>query len=294
MKKIVNIRTILSLTLMLALGSCVFQYDQEVEAPISPDGYTVATFETDFSGSTVTEGDTINYTITISYPLDVDLTFTVMLQDGTASEADYAFEEATIPAYTTTTELQIVFVVDNIPEVAVTAQLEIGIDDLARQYMLNPSTANPVLDLTIENYNSPAGLTIAYGWEDENNDIDLFSLLDDVDGIYPDYDNGDGQVSWDAAASSDNPEIMLSFLADPPGTYLIGIDPYHVEGATINYTFSIGYPDQTVEFYPGVFVMDEIDSYTPLYFDVWDMYVYHLMDVELMNDGTFNVTHLNE
>lgn len=292
MKKLFNIRTILSLALMLALGSC--QYDQEVEDPISPDDYTVATFETDFSGNTVTEGDTINYTITLSKPIDVDLEFVVMMNDGTANEADYTFTETIIPAYATQAEMMIVFVQDNIPELAATATLEVGVDYLGTKYLLNPSTVNPVLDLTIENFNHPAGLTIAYGWEDEHNDIDLFSLFDDVDGIYPDYDNGDGQVSWDAAASSDNPEIMLSSSADPPGTYLIGIDPFHVEGSTVNYTFSIGYPDQTVEFYTGVFNMDEIDSYTPLYFDVWDMYVYHLMDVELMNDGSFEVTHLYE
>lgn len=277
---------------MLALFGC--QYDQEVVDPISPDGYTVATFETDFSGNTVTEGDTINYTITISKPLDVDLVFTVMFQEGTASEADYVFTEATIAAYSTMAEMQIIFVADNIPEVSETVNLEVGIDDIGRKYLLNPSTVNPVLDLTIENYNHPGGLTVAYGWEDPHNDIDLFALFDDVDGIYPDYDNGDGQVSWNAAASSDNPEIMLMASGDPPGTYLIGIDPFYVEGPTVNYTFSIGYPDQTVEFIPGVFVMDEIDSYTPLYFDAWDMYCYHLMDVELMNDGTFNVTHVNE
>ena len=92
MRKLFNIQAILSLAFMFALFSC--EYEQEVEAPISTDGYSIAIYETDFSGTSVTEGDMISYTVTIDKPLDVDLTFTVMLLDGAASEDALEVEAA--------------------------------------------------------------------------------------------------------------------------------------------------------------------------------------------------------
>jgi hypothetical protein len=279
MKILFNIRTVLVLTCLLAFFSC--EYNQEVEDPISTDSYPVATFVTDFTGTAVTEGDTINYTITLDKMLDRAITFTVMQQDGTADENDYTFSEVTIAPYTTEASFQLIINMDDFPEVAETAKLEIGIDAIGQKYLLNPTTVNPVLDLTITNINDPGSVTLAFGWDTPDDDIDVFVISED---------NGD----WGVAASSDNPEITTSiWTTDPDGKYFLDIDPYYVEGNSINYTLSVGHPDQSVEFFSGVFSLADIDSYTVDYFAYWDMYVYRVAEV-VNAGGTFTVTLVNK
>jgi hypothetical protein len=256
--------------------------EQDASPIVSPDDYPVATFTTDFTGSTINEGDTIMYTITLDKAIDWDLNFDFILNSGTLdNDLDAMSATATIAPYETETEIMIIFVADNFPEVSETAQIEIKLTDLAETYLVNPTTVFPVLDLTVVNVNDPDLLTVAFGWTTEDDDIDLFAIHET---------NGD----WGLAGSSDNPEIMLDIAkTDDDGAYYITIDPYHVEGSTFDYTISIGHPDQTVEFFNGTFDMNALDTYTVDYFAFWDVNSYRLATAT-NNSGVFTVVHLNE
>jgi len=214
--------------------------------------------------------------------IDKSLTFSVDITGGTIDAHDIILEPATIPPYTLETELMIIFSADNFPEVSETVQMEVLIESLAEKYLPNPSTVYPALDITtINNYNRPDRLTIALGWTTEDDDIDLFAVSEDYG-------------AWGAAASSDNPEIMMDVWPDDPdGTYYITIDPYYVEGNSFDYTFSIGHPDGSVEFFEGTFDMTALDTYTVDYFDAWDMDTYRLL-IAVNNGGVFTITHVNE
>jgi hypothetical protein len=296
---------ILGLAILVLLGMISCKYDQEVESVISTDGYPVATFTSNVSGTSVNEGDTINVTIALDKALDADITFLATQLDGTADDYDYVATEATVGAYSTDAMMQIIIAdlgapggepsPPGVPEESETLKLEIAPTDLGEKYLINPTTVNLVLDLTIVNVNDTSGLTIAYGWTNHDDDIDLLGMYDDVNGWFVDYDYDEsGFISWFAAASAANPEVILLTKDDVPGRHLFGIDPFYVSGSTIDYTWSIGYPDQAVEFYTGVFDMDKLDTYPTVNFDAWNIPMYHLMDVELSEAGTYTVTHLNE
>ncbi len=251
--------------------------DQDVSPVISPDNKPVATFTTSSSSTTLTEGDTLVYTVKIDKMLDRALTFSAKVKSGTADDLDFLAEPAVLAPYTTETKLYIIAIADNIPEVGENLELEIGVFGLADKYLLNPSTVNPTMNLTITNYNDPTVLTIAFGWPNHDDDIDVFALY--------------GTTRWGAAASSDNPEILTSIWPDDPnGTYYVGIDPYIVNTPTFDYTISIGRPDQTVEFITGTFDTENLDAYTV------DMYgtapVYRILTIVNLN-GVFTITHNN-
>ena len=293
MKILFNMRTVLVLTCVLTLFSC--EYKQEVEDPIYTEDYAAATFVTDFTGTTVTEGDTIDYTITLDKMLDRDLTFTMIFGDGTAGAADFLYEEVVIPAYTLTNSFQFIVNPDNIPEETETVHVEIGIEAIGQRYLLNPDAAKPVLDLTITNVNDAEALTLAFEWLNQADDIDFFCLYDDVNDWFTDYDyDGDGLISWSAGASSDNPEILMIYSADPPGTYNVGIDPYEVTGSSINYTLRVGRPDQTNEYITGEVVMANYANLPMLNFDAYDIIFGHIFDVTLDESGVFTVEKLNK
>lgn len=296
---------ILGLAILVLLGLVGCKYTQDVEPVISPDGYPVATFTSSNSSTTVYEGDTIYIVITVDKMLDRDITFSpTVLEGSTADDLDFVVAEATLGAYTTEVSTMLIIAdldgpggepaPPGIPEQDETLNLEIGATALGEKYLLNPSTQNLVLNLTIKNVNDPSGLTIALGWINPDDDIDMLQMYDDVDNLFPDNQNGEGLVAWNAAASSANPEVFMIYSDDPPGRYLTGIDPYYVSGDMVDYTFSIGYPDQAVEFYDGVFDMNALESYPTVDFDVWGIPMYHLMDNVLNADGTFSTTHLNE
>ncbi len=81
---------------------------QDVSPVVSPDDNPVATFISDFSGSTITEGDTITYSISLDKPHTASLTFSVKITGGTADESDIEVISGTIPAFKTETEVQII------------------------------------------------------------------------------------------------------------------------------------------------------------------------------------------
>jgi hypothetical protein len=215
--------------------------EQDVSPIASPDGYPVATFTTNNPGSTVTEGDTIVYTITTDKALDRALTFSVKLKGGTADESDIETANAVISPYQTSTTISIVIKADDIPEVAETLSLEVGVFGLADRYLLNPSTVNPNLDLTINNFNDPGFFTIAFAWSTPDDDYDIH--------IYSELGG-----HWGYSGTADNPELNKHLWdADPDGNYSFSIEPYDFTSVTTDYTISIGYTDQTVQFFSGTF-----------------------------------------
>lgn len=250
MKKYFKYNIVIALAVLaISMFSCNTA-EQDSSSVISPGDYPVATFTTDFTGSTISEGDTIMYTITLDKTIDWDLNFSVTVSGGTIDpDNDLVLGTARIAPYKTEAELMIVFIADNYPEVSETVQLEVGLTDLAEKYLVNPSTVNPTLDLTVTNVNSTDGLTLSLLWEDDHDDFDLipYDLVAD-DGI-----------TWAGATGAD-PEIAIVPNTYADGTYPVLVDPYDVASTSVDYTFGIGYPDQTVEFYSGTWDMSAISG----------------------------------
>jgi len=249
------------LALMVALFAGCDTATQEVSPVVSPDGYPKVTFSTDFDGTTVNEGETIIYDITLDKMLDRSVTFHFTQTGGTAAvHDDYEYEAATVQPYTQEAQLVVTFVDDGIPETeSYTLQGEIGATSLADKYLVHPTTVNPEVDWTIENSNDPTLLTIMFGW-DTDDDIDIVTWSDT--DTYP-------MTPWGAGgATGDNPEFDKSiWLADPPGTYYVSILNWGVP--TFNYTFTLGYPDGAVEVITGTF-----DSENPGTWDDWNAWGY--------------------
>lgn len=297
------INYIAGFALILVMITSCDQASQEASPIVEPDdSYPVATFTTNFSGNTVTEGDTIMYTINLNKTIDRPITFDAIVTDGTVNSNDYVAQSVTVPAYYTEATMYIIFIADDFPEESETINIELGITNQAEKYLVHPSTTYPALDLTVNNYNDPEALTIAYGWDTENDDIDLLGVYEES---VPYYAPVGTLLSWLAAASSDNPEIAKISTdvsldsdnlpnADPVGTYYIGIDPYHVEGSSFNFTISIGHPDQTNEYFTGTFDMTATGDYVTDPFTAWDMIIYRMLKVVSNGDDTFTVSYVFE
>jgi len=254
---------------------------QEVSPVISPDGYPVATFTSNLAGTSISEGDTIKYTITLDKMLDRALTFTAKVKGGTADETDFTAEGVVLEPYTKEAKFYIIATADNFPEASETLQLEIGVFGIGDRYLLNQSQVNPSLDITIANHNDPDVLTIAFGWPNPDDDIDIFAYY--------------GSEDWGTAATSDNPEILTSIWpTDPNGTYYFDIDPFLVNTPTFDYTISIGHPNGNIQIITGTFDTENLDSYTVDTYDDWGDYpTYRLLEIENL-DGVFTITNLNK
>ncbi len=253
--------------------------DDDVSAPISPADYPVATFTTDFVGNEITEGETLTYTITIDKPIEYDLHFSVKY-DGTVDQGDFEeLEDAVIPAYSTTVDISIPFLMDDVPEDTETMSIEIGEFNLGTRYFLNTSTVNLIQELTVVNKNDPTLLTILFDWSnDEDIDIVTWSATEGEWG--------------DGGATGAQPETDKSiWLDDPVGTYYVNIMDWG--SPTFDYTFTLGHPDGTNQVITGTFDADNLDMYIN---DTWTAWgggydSYRVLKVE--NDGSkFTVTKL--
>ena len=235
MRKYINFIKVSLVFVVFGLTGC---YEQEVAPIVEPGGlgYTSATFTSDFTGDEVVEGDTITYTITLSKPIGYDLTFEVNYE---GNPDDVEITPCTIPAYSTEGELQIVFVLDNIPEKDVPIKMEIGVFDIGTKNLLFDTT-NPVLNLTLKNKNATNGLTVAVKWPDSHDDWDAYII--DAKGNGTEYN-----TDWVAfeGATGDNPEIMIFDAGNYPwdvenGIYYVDLDPYDVASEQTDFTISVG------------------------------------------------------
>jgi len=260
---------------------------QDASPVVSPDNYPMVTFTPNFSGSSVKEGDTLIYTITLNKILDRSVTFTINQTGGTAVEdLDYIVEPGVMATYSLETELMIIFPLDDFPETEATSFTgEIEIPSLADKYLVNPNVEFPTFDLSLASVNDPTLLTIVLSWGTED-DIDIVTWSNTTE--FPMTEWGDG------GATGANPEIDNSiWLSDPIGTYYINF--MHWGAPSFDYTLTLGHPDGTVEVLTGTFDSENLDNYTLDWWTAWggdpgfDSYRVYSVD----NDGTkFTVSPL--
>ena len=236
MRKNIKIASLLSLALIV-FGLVGCDKEQEVESPISPDGYPTATFTTDFTGSEISEGDTIYYTVSIDKQTMNPITFSARVVGGTGSDADFDVTSGTIAPYTSEAVIEIIAIRDYVADNDCTVELEIGSFSTGSRYELNANTVNPVLSLSVENYIAD-GIEMTFGWEYEvavdTSDMymsDLHSMESTYDHVDFDifiadaegYDPADPWATFNPgayAATGDTPEeLFFPNLGD--GSYVI-------------------------------------------------------------------------
>jgi hypothetical protein len=270
--------------ILMSLAACetLEVANQDVDPVVSPDGYPVATFESSEPDNTISEGDTLIYTITTNKMQDRAVTFNAELVEGTLTEDDFVVVPGTLEPWSNSAQLMIVLFDDGIPNADKTGKFEITVPGIAEHYLLNPSQVYPTVDLTVKNYNDPTLLTVLMAWEGDS-DFDFVVWSDTPD--YP-------MTGWsDQGATTANPESDHSiWLSDPVGTYYISIMDW--DGGPFDYTFTIGHPDGSVQTITGTF-----DKATKTYVnDQWTNWggsydSYRVLKVE--NTGTaFTVTEL--
>jgi len=257
---------------------------QDVEPVISPDNYPIPTFTP--SATTVDEGDTFKYTITLDKMLDRSLTFTPVITGGTATEGDdFTITPGVLPPYTDTGELVIAVNEDGFPEESETLEFKVEISSLGERYLVNPGTVYPTgTTLTLNNVNDPTLLTIVFSWPTED-DMDIVTWSDTED--YPMTEWGDG------GASSSNPETDKSiWLSDPIGTYYVNIMDWDA-GIDFDYTFILGHPDGSTQIITGTFTGTDKSGYTNDHWTAWGGSYDSYRVLKVVNDGTgFTVTKL--
>lgn len=216
---------------------------QDVEPVVSPDGYTIATF-VNATGTTVTEGDTIVYNITLDKTIDRSVTFSFKQTGGTADSDDYTVIPGVVAPYKKTAQLLIIFHKDYDVTATETLSGEIGAFSISDRYLLNAATVFPTLNATVTNYISDA-MDVLLSWSQEVTvqDIVEVELTAEEYGIEYTYTITDtvditvdvaDEVDWDIlvldqdgnivimAATSSNPEELGLNL--PDGVYTIIAD----------------------------------------------------------------------
>ena len=211
--------------------------EEDVSPVVSPEGYPVATFTTEFAGDTINEGDTIIYHVSIDKTIDVDLSFSARIIGGDCVASDIDVTSGKIAAYTTEADVSIIFAKDWIAEGTETCEIEVGLFTLGEKYLVNTTTVNPTFSVNVTNYASnDLTMTFAwnsvifvnagyedfpdYGWEYDAADyVDFDIFIADAEG----YDNNDPWATWNSviyAATGDSPEEM-TFSGIPDGEYII-------------------------------------------------------------------------
>lgn len=140
--------------------------DQDTAPVISPENKPIATFTPLTSYSTLTEGDTVIYNVSIDKTIDRAVTATARIIEGTIDEDDFVVTPGTILPYTNTASVMVIFNQDWDAEAAETVKFEIGVFGIADRYLLHPTVVNPTLDLTVNNYVSDV-LTTEFSWYTE-------------------------------------------------------------------------------------------------------------------------------
>lgn len=156
---------ILGLALLVVGAAACDTASQDAEPVISPDGYAVATF-VNKTGTTVSEGDTIIYEVTLDKTIDRAVTISFRQTGGTCNADDYSVEPAVIQPYTKKANLLIIFHEDYDFAASETLTGTIGAFSIADKYLLNPTTVNPTLTATVNNYVSDI-LAVYLSWGQE-------------------------------------------------------------------------------------------------------------------------------
>ncbi len=229
--------------ILLGFSSCDLLRTQEQDAtPIVEPNDTypyIESFAIDNAG-TITEGDTIVYTIKMNKPIDRSITFTpVVVEEGTTlvEHDDYDIEgPVTVNPWETEGKLIVYTYSDVVQENSKTLAIKLEINSLADKYLVNPDNVFNTVTTTVTNFKS-ANLTLEFSWE---KDIDL-----GADGIYPTSTN----VDFDAIIST-----AEGFDINDPWATDVGI-----------YQAATGSHPEVIELAPG----DLEDGEYIVWFDLW-------------------------
>jgi hypothetical protein len=239
-----NIKHVIGTALMtlFVVGCGVETPKQDAEGIGSTANYPVVTLTSDVeNGSTISEGSTTTYTLTLDRQISSGITFTPTVVGGTADGDDITeLEPVTIEKYTSSVSFDIVTADDYLIEEEETLEIEVEIASIGEKNLVHPSSVLQSIDHTIAAVADPTLLTINFAWD---NDLDMDMLtFSDVYGLW-----GTG------GAGSHNPEIDHAiWLADPPGDYYVTVLDWG-EGVDFNYTITVNHPDNSVETFTGVF-----------------------------------------
>jgi|AntDeeMinimDraft_5_1070356.scaffolds.fasta_scaffold11233_2 hypothetical protein len=240
-----------TLLLVFFVASC--DQAEDPASTISTEDYPTVTVTSDLEGNTVAEGDTVNFEISLDRPPENIIPFDLMISGEELSPDDYTVSSVAYPAFgTEPVTVQVVFNQDNLPEnEEISFSYKLAITDVGVRELVNPNSQLPSGNLTLVNRNNPNGLTVVLDWNTDA-DMDLFYVL--YQGGTPVALNQDG-------ATGAKPETIIDDTGTP-GTFYYSINPYAYEQAAIDYTFRIGYPDQSVEFIDGSFDADAVTAGT--------------------------------
>lgn len=283
MRKFIGYKLIGLALIVTGLAACDTA-SQDVEPIVSPETYPVATIAPATTSTTIKEGDTLTYIITTDKMIDRAVTFTAVVTGGTAGADDFTTAPAVLQPYSTHAELYVIANEDNMPEIAETLNLKISIESIAERYIVNPNSVLPTASLTIENKNDPTLLTIVFSWATDD-DMDMVIWSDTE--TYPHTEWGDG------GATASNPEFDTSiWLSDPVGTYYVNVMDWDA-GIDFDYTFTLGYPDGSVEVITGIFTGTDKSGYVNDQWTAWGGSYDSYRILQVVNDGTkFTVTEL--
>ncbi len=239
---------------IIVLSSC---YPEQDLAPVKdPTTNPVATITAMGDYSTITEGDTLKYSIELSAFVTQDITFGVIVDEATtATEGDdYEIVGGKVTAFTSSSELWILILADDFPEVDEIFKAEVSSFADGGSYSFQLSTESSVIaiDGSIANVNDPGYLSIGVSWAEAGDDWDTHII--DVDA---------GAYQWRAWTGS-NPEMQYLDNTSASVNFTLGADAYAVDATVNTLTVSVGYPDGTVEFQEVVVDTSNPDNATDI------------------------------
>ena len=228
---------------LLGFASCDSELLRTAEQDAMPvvepnDTYPlIESFTLDNTG-TITEGDTIVFTVKMNKPIDRSLTFTpVVVTTNLVEHDDYdILGPVTIAPWETQGKLIVYTYADEDPEEAKNISLTLELNSLAEKYLVHPDNVFTTVTASVANFKSP-NLILEFSWA---KDIDLGE-----DGVYSTSNN----VDFDAIIST-----AEGFDINDPWSTDVGI----YQGATGNHP-------EVIELAPG----DLEDGEYVVWFDLW-------------------------
>ncbi|MDA3892366.1 MAG: hypothetical protein PF517_11945 [Salinivirgaceae bacterium] len=257
-------------------------YEQEVADPISTEGYPVATITTDFSGTSLREGESIIFNIQLDKPIDHDLSFAPLVLEGSiGDDHDYEISGGTVSAYETSGQLVVTFSDDMLAETSEQIKFEVGVHGIGDRYLLSESQVYPAFEYSVE---PPNALTINFGW-DSDDDYDIVIYKDDSGYPYTNFsDNG---------ATVANPELDASIKITDTATFYVGVMNWGTPSA--DYTMLLESPDGSLETMTGTFDADNLSKYYMDDWSAWGGHYYSYRVIEIISSGSgFTITKLDE
>lgn len=269
------------------------QSDQEVAPVGSIESYVSAVVTNVSDVTTFDEGDTLFIKVALNKWLDKDLYLAVDVTAETGDESDFTYDEddLVLSAYTSETVIPIVFLEDDIVEETETLKVNVKIDGDEQYYAVQPTSVFPTYDITINNVNAAGKLTVNVGWDNPDNDLDVY--------IFNDYVG-----KWGSAASTDNPEICTDlwqadydYYWDDYGLILddfyLLIDPY-VDEDEVSYWIAFGEPDGTNTYFNDCTLrINDLDDNMYLYDDYYELGGFVVMEIFLDANGDFTFEQLD-